>query len=375
MNNASALAALPRALPSHARVYLRPVGLLHGDVARGMCAAARARPLAGGPLAFPLCEIIVRLPGNVQRTVAEVPQIETWAAACDSVLGPKVRRRLDLLSASRDAMVPPPALMGIINVTPDSFSDAGERLDPDAAVADGLRLVAAGARILDIGGESTRPGAAPVDAKTELDRVEPVLARLSTHRPRHPGLLLSIDTRRASVMRCGLGWGVDIINDVSALSDDREGLATAAASTARVVLMHKQGDPASMNVSPYYEDVALDVFDQLEARIEACAAAGIERSRLIVDPGIGFGKRSKENLSLLRSLALYHGLGCPLLVGFSRKALAGGEQRRLAPRERLPGSLGAAMHGLDQGVQLLRVHDVAETQQVVDLWSRMNQAV
>jgi dihydropteroate synthase len=375
MNAPLALAALPRALPPHARLYLRPVGLLHGEIAAGMSAAGRARPLAGGPLAFPACEIVARLPGNIHRAVAEVTQIGTWAQACDPSLRQQIEHRLKLLSASRAMLVRPPALMGIINVTPDSFSDAGERFGPEAAAAHGLHLAAAGARILDIGGESTRPGATPVDARTETERVEPVLAALSKQRQRYPGLLLSIDTRRAAVMRCALAWGVDIINDVSALSDDPESLATAAVSTARVVLMHKQGDPASMNISPQYEDVALDVFDQLEARIEACTAAGIERSRLVVDPGIGFGKRSKENLALLRSLALYHGLGCPLLVGFSRKALVGGEQRRLSPRERLPGSLGAAMHALDQGVQLLRVHDVAETHQVVDLWSRINQVV
>jgi dihydropteroate synthase len=373
MGSALALADLPRVLPPSGRLYLRPVGLLQGDIAMDMCAAGRARPLAGGPLAFPVCEIVIRARRQVHRAAAEIPRIETWSETCDPELRRNIQLRLELLTVPRAAMVQLPALMGVINVTPDSFSDAGERLDPDAALAHGLQLAASGARILDIGGESTRPGATPVDAKAETDRVEPVLARLSAQRQHHPGLLLSIDTRHAAVMRCALAYGVDIINDVSALSDDPQSLATAAASKAAVVLMHKQGDPASMNVSPRYEDVALDVFDQLEARIEACAGAGIEQSRLIVDPGIGFGKRSEENLALLRSLALYHGLGSPLLVGFSRKALLGGEQGRLTPRDRLPGSLAAAMHALDKGVQLLRVHDVAETRQVVDLWSQINQ--
>jgi dihydropteroate synthase len=315
----------------------------------------------------------MRSSGEIQRAVAELPRIEKWAETCHSSMRQLIERRLKLLSAPRALKLETPALMGIINVTPDSFSDAGEHLDPATAVAHGLQLAADGARILDIGGESTRPGAISVDPQIEAERVEPVLAAFSSERQRYPGLLLSIDTRRASVMRRGLAWGVDIINDVSALSDDPESLGTVAPSTAHLVLMHKQGDPASMNVSPIYENVALDVFDQLQERIEACVAAGIDRARLILDPGIGFGKRTRENLALLRSLALYHGLGCPLLVGFSRKALAGEEQRRLSPRQRLPGSLGAAMHALDQGVQLLRVHDVAETRQVVDLWVRINQ--
>lgn len=327
-----------------------------------MVAAGQARKLAGGPLAFPACELVLRTGAETRRVIASLPEIEQWKGGGDAL-----RARLDLLSRPRPAAARP-RLMGIVNATPDSFSDAGESLDPEHAVALALDHAAAGAAILDIGGESTRPGATPIDAETEIGRVAPVLERLT----RRPGLTLSIDTRHAAVMRRALALGVHMINDVSALSDDPESLEVAAGSRAEIVLMHKRGEPKEMNLAPRYDDVALEVFDEIEARMEVAMAAGIDRSRLIVDPGIGFAKRSKENLALLRALSLFHGLGCPLLLGVSRKALIGGEQQRLVPKERLPGSLAAAMLALDQGVQILRVHDVRETRQVVDLWVRLN---
>ena len=189
--------------------------------------------------------------------------------------------------------------MGIINVTPDSFADGGDRFDAARAIADAEQMAADGADIIDIGGESTRPGALPVAPEVELARVRPVLEALRGRRARMPGVEVSIDTRRAVVMRCALDTGVDIINDVSALAGYGS-LDVAAGSRARVVLMHMQGTPETMNDRPSYEDVALDVYDWLEARIEACVAAGVDRSRLIVDPGMGFGKHGGHNLELLR---------------------------------------------------------------------------
>jgi dihydropteroate synthase len=365
---------LPGGLALGARLYLRPIGLLQGEAAATLIAAGRARLLAGGPLAFPACEIVLREVGRSHRAIATLGEIDRWALVAEDSLRRAVLERLDLLTRPRSGTVGCPLIMGIVNLTPDSFADGGLHLDPEAALAHALALSAAGAAIVDIGGESTRPGAAPVDAATEIGRVEPVLQRLAQRRQEYPGLLISIDTRHAEVMRRALAWGVDIINDVSALGDDPESLAVAAASRARIVLMHKRGEPADMNLAPRYDDVALDVFDELQARISACAAAGIGRERLIVDPGIGFAKRSPENLALLRSLSLFHGLGCPMLLGLSRKALIGGEQRRLSPQQRLPGSIAAAVHALGQGVQLLRVHDVAETRQAVEIWRWINLA-
>lgn len=354
---------LPDSLPADVRLYVRPLGLLHGEAAAAMAAAGKARLLAGGPLAFAACELVLRTREETRRVISSLPEIEQWRGG-----GSALQERLDLLSQPRPEAAARPCLMGIVNVTPDSFSDGGESLDPDRAVTLALDHAEAGAAILDIGGESTRPGATAIAAETEIGRVAPVLERLVCH----PHLRLSIDTRHAAVMRRALALGVHMINDVSALSDDPESLAVAAGSGAEIVLMHKRGEPIGMNLAPHYEDVALDVFDEIEARLSVAIAAGIERSRLIIDPGIGFAKRSRENLAILRALALFHGLGCPLLLGVSRKALIGGEQRRLSPKERAPGSLAVAMHALDQGAQILRVHDVRETRQVVDLWTRLN---
>ena len=218
--------------------------------------------------------------------------------------------------------------------------------------------------MLDIGGESTRPGAAALEVEEECRRVLPVIAGLVAQ----TRLPLSIDTRNSEVMRRAAASGVSLINDVSALRHDPNSLAVAAQTGLPVVLMHAQGDPRTMQDAPAYDDVVLDVFDFLKQRIAASEAAGIARSRLIVDPGIGFGKTLAHNLRLLCCLSLFHGLGCALLLGASRKSFIGHLTGAPAP-ERLPGSLAAALLGTAQGVQILRVHDVAATRQALAVWA------
>jgi dihydropteroate synthase len=366
---------LPARVLSEARVYLTPGDPCRRTGMETLIESGKALPLAGGRLAFSVCEVAVRVPGRIQRAPATVPEIRAWAAGQGGAAQERVDLLLGNLSRERAGIGEPmrrPRLMGVLNVTPDSFSDGGEHVDPAAAVAHGLRLAEAGADILDVGGESTRPGADPISPETEIARVLPVLQGLATARATFPGLQISIDTRHAAVMRAALAAGVDIVNDVTALAGDPASPAAVAASNASVVLMHMRGDPRTMNEAPVYQDVALDVFDELEVRVRACVDAGIQHHRIIVDPGIGFAKRGRHNLAVLRSLALYHGLGCPILLGASRKSLGSDAERRLAPKDRLPTSLAAAMHGLSQGVQILRVHDVAETRRVVDLWHRLH---
>jgi dihydropteroate synthase len=254
--------------------------------------------------------------------------------------------------------------MGIVNVTPNSFSDGGRYLDSGAAIAHALQLESEGADILDIGGESTRPGAQQVDTEEECRRVLPVIAAIAS-RARIP---VSIDTRKAGVMLRAADAGARIINDVSALTHDPGSLAAAAKTGLPVILMHAQGDPRTMQDDPRYDDVVLDVYDWLEARIAVCEQAGIPRERLIVDPGIGFGKTLAHNLSLLAGLSTFHGLGCPVLLGASRKTFIG-KLLGVPPGERLPGSLAAALIGADQGVQIVRVHDVAATRQALAVWA------
>ena len=257
-----------------------------------------------------------------------------------------------------------PLIMGVINVTPDSFSDGGEALDPAAALERGRTMVEAGAAILDVGGESTRPGASPVSEDEEMSRVLPVVRGLAEQ-----GFVVSIDTRRAAVMEQATNAGARIINDVTALTRDPRSLEVASASGAHLILMHMRGVPGTMQDDPHYEDAPREVFDYLAGRVAACETAGIERRRIAVDPGIGFGKTLDHNLEILRHLGLYRELGLVLVLGVSRKSLIGKISRGEPPGERLPGSLAAALAGILRGVHILRVHDVAETRQALDVWA------
>jgi len=312
-------------------------------------------------LRFVAAELIEREGETVRRRLltaadlAESPGDEELAALLQRVRQP--RAPIAGVTLNR------PRIMGVVNVTPDSFSDGGRWLEPEAGIAHALRLEAEGADILDIGGESTRPGAEPVNAEEELKRVLPVIEALA-RRARVP---VSIDTRNAEVMRRAAQVGARLINDISALAHDPNSLAAAAETGLPVVLMHAQGEPRTMQHKPRYADVVLDVYDALEARIEACERVGIARERLIVDPGIGFGKTLAHNLALLGSLTIFHGLGCPLTLGASRKSFIG-KLTGAGADERLPGSLAAALLGAAQGAQILRVHDVAATRQAMAVW-------
>ncbi len=253
-----------------------------------------------------------------------------------------------------------PRVMGILNVTPDSFSDGGRFLDRAAALRQGRALVAEGADILDIGGESTRPGAAAVSVQEELDRVIPVIEVLANELQ----VPLSIDTSKPEVMQTAVAAGASLINDVAALR--RPGaLAAAAGSGVPVCLMHMQGEPGNMQQQPTYRDVVTEVRDFLAGRIAACEAAGIPRDRLLVDPGFGFGKTLAHNLALLRDLRALCSLGVPVLAGLSRKSMIGALLDAAPVGERLYGSLAAAVLAVERGAAIVRVHDVAPTVQAL----------
>jgi dihydropteroate synthase len=259
-----------------------------------------------------------------------------------------------------------PLIMGIVNVTPDSFSDGGLHATARAAIAHGLALAEAGADIVDVGGESTRPGSDGISVEEELDRVLPVIESLAGR-----GVPVSIDTRKAAVMTAAVGAGATVINDITALTHDPAAVATAAGLGVPVVLMHAAGDPKTMQDNPRYDNVVLDVFDYLEARIADCEAVGIARDRLSADPGIGFGKTFDHNLQLISRTALFHGLGVGLVVGASRKGFIGAISGERNARRRAPGSIAAALAAAAQGAQMVRVHDVAETAQALAVWQAL----
>jgi dihydropteroate synthase len=263
-----------------------------------------------------------------------------------------------------------PQVVGILNITPDSFSDGGRFLDdPAEADAQASAMLVAGAAIVDVGGESTRPGAAAGWEGDELKRVVPAIERLAG-----AGAAVSIDSRRSSVIGAALTAGATLVNDVSALRHDRPSAGLVAKSGAAVVLMHAPGGADDLHGDGAYVDVVLDVFDWLAERRAAAIAAGIARDRIVLDPGIGFGKSLAENLALINALPLFHALGQPLMIGVSRKRMIGALSRAAPAHERLGGSLLVAARAMDAGVQLLRVHDVAPTVQARDVWRGMRDA-
>ncbi|MFN3937727.1 MAG: dihydropteroate synthase [Gemmobacter sp.] len=308
-----------------------------------------ALPLAGGPLRFDRVEVLER-----GRAPQVVPPSEVPGTVLDRLTAP--RPPFAALSLDR------PRIMGIVNVTPDSFSDGGRFLDPAAAAAQGRRLAAAGAELLDIGGESTRPGAAEVPEAEETARILPVIAALRDGPP------ISVDTRKAGVARAALASGAAAVNDVTALTHDAAMASVVAQAGVPVVLMHMRGTPETMQDDPRYDDVVQDVYAWLADRIVAAEAAGIPRSAIAVDPGIGFGKTGDHNLALIRRLSVFHGLGCAVMLGASRKRFVGTIGGADRPEDRMPGSVAVALAGAAQGAQILRVHDVAETRQALALW-------
>jgi len=336
--------------PGAGSVYLRP-----------------CNPIPGEALAFDLVDVLFRGTPARRRVRLQHAVLSRWAERNAPGAADEIARLSARLSASRGPVcgltLDRPRLMGVLNVTPDSFSDGGDFAAEDDAIAHGRAMAAAGADIVDVGGESTRPGSLAPSETEEKRRVIPVIRALA-----RDGILVSVDSRRAAVMDAGLAAGARIVNDMSALRHDPEARAVIARHEAWVVLAHMQGTPRTMQREPRYDDASLDVFDALAAQIGVAEAAGIPRSRIVVDPGIGFGKTARHNLEILRDIALFHGLGCPLLVGASRKSFIGRLSAGEAPKARLPGSLAAGLHALGEGVHILRVHDVAETRQALALW-------
>ncbi|HET8995528.1 MAG TPA: dihydropteroate synthase [Acetobacteraceae bacterium] len=259
-----------------------------------------------------------------------------------------------------------PRVMGILNVTPDSFSDGGSHADTQTAIQAGLAMHAAGADIIDVGGESTRPGSAPVPPELEQARVVPVIRALASS-----GAKVSVDTRNAATMQAALEAGAAIVNDVSALAHDPAAAEVVARHGCPVVLMHMRGTPDTMNAAARYTDIAAEVTAELAGRIEAARRAGIARDAIAIDPGIGFAKFARHSLELLRRLPELRVLGCPILVGVSRKAFIGRLGGEAEPRRRLPGSLAAALFALERGAHILRVHDVTETLQAIRVWQAL----
>lgn len=357
--------ALARGFSSPDTMRLVPEGFLGGSSAGPEVEAGTALWLAGGPLAFSRVRLLLRAEvGAVAEVGFKLEELRSWADRTNSVttldvaLARLTDPRPDILSAGHAR----PKIVGVLNVTPDSFSDGGQFENVEAAISHGMGMIDDGADMIDIGGESTRPGADPVSPEHQCRRIIPVIEALAGRIP------ISVDTRSAQVMRSAVAAGASVVNDVSALSADPEALEAVADLGCPVILMHSLRAPKTMQVAPRYRDVRLDIADYLDKRLAACAAQGISRDRIVVDPGIGFGQNDTHIALLLRDLAVLHGLGCAVMLGASRKSFIGRIDREGPASARLGGSVAAATLGLTRGVQFLRVHDVAQTRQAVAVW-------
>lgn len=324
--------------------------------------------LAGGLTWFAAVELI-QVDGH-RRVSTELLPVEGLEARFDENMATQWKAltadRPPLQLGERAIRLDQPQVMGIVNATPDSFSDGGKFADAAAAAEAGADLAANGAAIIDVGGESTRPGAALVWEGDEIERVVPVIRQLAAG-----GAAVSADTRKADVMTAAIEAGARMINDVSALTYDDRSASLVAASGVPVVLMHHRGAPETMQDDPRYDDVVVEVYLWLEERIHAAEDAGISRERILVDPGFGFGKKLAHNLELMNGLALLHSLGCPVVIGASRKRTIGALSGEAPADRRLGGSIAFALKAAEQGVQLLRVHDVFDTVQALRVWRGM----
>ena len=343
------------------RTLIRPTGFVDSPFGHD----GKVARLGGGLSWFAAVELL-RIEGH-QRVSAELVPVEgiedrfddDMAAQWEALTAP----RPALQFGERTIRLDQPQVMGIVNATPDSFSDGGQFADAGGAAEAGADMAAQGAAIVDVGGESTRPGARVIWEGDEIERVVPVIHQLVAG-----GVAVSADTRKADVMTAALEAGARMINDVSALTFDQRSAEVVAASGVPVVLMHHQGDPQTMQDDPRYDDVLVEVYLWLEERIGAAVEAGIARNKILIDPGFGFGKKVAHNLELMNGLALFHSLGCPLVVGASRKRTIGALSGEAPADKRLGGSIAFALKAVEQGVQIVRVHDVFETVQALRVW-------
>ena len=355
-------------------IYIRPFGFVTGPQSEH----GNAIRLAGGMVYASRFAIILRRDGAIAERWLAAPDTmaEVLGHLPDTVAGDAETQWSNLTLAhpaielgSRTIRLDQPQVMGILNVTPDSFSDGGANDSPDAARERAAAMLEAGASIIDIGGESTRPGAKAVWEGDEIARVVPAIEAAAAM-----GAAVSVDTRKAAVMEAALDAGAALVNDVSGLTHDPRSAEVVASRGCPVVLMHAPGSGQDLHEGGTYDNVVLDVFDELRRRRDEALEAGIDASRILLDPGIGFGKSLADNLALLNALPLFHALGHPLLLGASRKRLIGALSNEADADARLGGSLALAVKGMDAGIQLHRVHDVPETVQARNVWRGLSDA-
>ena len=351
------------------KIYVQPLGLVRGPI---HCDRV-FKNLTGGNIYFAAVRIISHTKQGLEEKIVSIVDLDNFFKKKSTTVAEKIKTILNNIESPRGALMlnngsvigwKKPVIQGVLNVTPDSFSDGGQYSDIELARPHAHEMISAGADIIDIGGETTKPGAQSVSIKSEKDRVLPVIKTLATL-----NFPLSIDSRNAEVMNDAIQNGAHIINDVSALGHDLKSIGVVKKEDVPIILMHAQGAPEIMQNNPQYSHILLDIYDYLESRIKMCIDAGIDKNKIIADPGIGFGKTVDHNLEILNGLSIFHGLGVPLLVGTSRKSFIGKITGEKVAENRVSGSIAAMLLCLEQGVQIVRVHDVEQAAQAISVWN------
>jgi len=350
--------------------YTRPCNFYYGNYARRLIAKKKGLPLAGNPnIAFDQLEIFQRKKRKIIKSNScSIFEINSLSKEKKTVIKADLKKITSKRKNIRDLKFNSTQIMGVLNVTPDSFSDGGLFLEESKAYEQAKLMIDSGATIIDIGGESTRPGSKTVDEKEEWKRVEKTIIKFKQNYPKVP---LSLDTRKSYVMSKGIQNGVNIINDVSGLNFDDKSFNLINSKTIPFILHHMQGSPKTMQNNPTYEDVLLDIFDFFEEKINFCLKHNYKKELIILDPGIGFGKNLNHNLRLISKISIFHSLGCPILIGTSRKRFIEHIVTKFDTPDRTGGTLASVLHGLSQGVQLFRVHNVKEINQGILVFDKI----
>ncbi len=324
--------------------------------------------LGSSKLYFDRIELIKRNGKNISSKYLHLKEVNGLSRDISKIVHIQIKKITKTRKKIKNLKFNKPLIMGILNVTPDSFSDGGEFLSVKDAFAQYKKLRKEGAAIVDVGGESTRPGSKTVPAKKELQRIMPVIDQIKSN---SKNSLVSVDTRKSSVMKAVMEYNIDFINDVSGLRYDSKVISFLNNTKIPFIIMHSISNPAKMQNSIKYKDVLLDVYDFLENQIKKCKSKGISENKIIIDPGIGFGKTLKQNLTLIKKISLLHSLGLPVMLGSSRKSFIGKIQKNELYDDRTGGSIASVLYGLSQGIQIFRVHDVYETNQAIKVYSKL----
>ncbi len=352
------------------KYYTRPCNFYYGTQATNLINKRKAFPLAGNrKIAFDQLEIFQRKKnGKIESNIYKTNQIKSLKKKIKNILNIDLKNIISKRKSICKLKFDSPLLMGVLNITPDSFSDGGKFFQESKAYDQASLMINNGASIIDVGGESTRPGSKIVDEKKEWNRIKNPILKIKKKFPKLP---LSLDTRKAYVMKKGVEKGVDIINDISGLNFDKKSLSIICSKNIPFVLHHMQGTPDIMQKNPKYTDSLLDIFDFFEKKINFFIKKKIKKELIIIDPGIGFGKNLKHNLRIMSKISTFHSLGCPILIGTSRKRFIEHIVTKFDTPDRTGGSLASVLYGLSQGVQLFRVHNVKEINQGILVFNKI----